>query len=147
MIDRRKTEHLVEEKLSGTDHFLVAVLIKPGNKILVFIDSDTHVTIDDCVAVSRHIEANLDREVEDYELQVSSAGLDQPFKLLRQYHKNTGKQVDIVLNDGKKITGILARVENSGVELILKPAGKEISEKKAFIGFSEIKETKIKIIF
>ena len=147
MIDRRKIEHLVEEKLSGTDQFLVGILVKPGNRILVFIDSDTHVTIDDCVAVSRHIEANVDREVEDYELQVSSAGLDQPFKLLRQYHKNTGKQVDIILNDGKKITGTLARVESKGIELMQKPVGKEIAEKKSFIGFSEIKETKIKIIF
>jgi len=147
MIDKRIIERLVEEKLAGSDRFLVDILIKPGNRIWVFIDSDTAVTIDDCVSVSRHIEGNVDRETEDYELQVSSAGLDQPFLLLRQYTKNIGKAVDIIMANGEKQTGTLIKAENEGIGLLLKGNKKNPEDKIITLKFEEIKETKIKIIF
>jgi ribosome maturation factor RimP len=147
MIDKRVIEHLVEEKFAESDRFLVDVLIKPGNRIWVFIDSDTSITIGDCVEISRHIEANVDREIEDYELQVSSSGLDQPFRLLRQYTKNTGKSVDVILTEGEKISGTLVNADQEGIRLLCKGTKKESGDKIIELKFNEIKETKIKIIF
>jgi ribosome maturation factor RimP len=147
MIDQRKIERLVEEKFAESDRFLVEVLIRPGNRIWVFIDSDTGITIDDCVEVSRHIEANVDRETEDYELQVSSSGLDQPLKILRQFTKNIGKAVEVILADGEKLTAMLLKADDQGIQLLLKGTKKEPGDKTITLEFNEIKETKIKIIF
>ena len=95
MIKRTYIQSLVLEHLQDTDKFLVQVMVKPANKILVFIDSDTNVTIADCVSLSRFIESKLDRETEDFELSVSSSGLDQPLLILRQYIKNLNKLVEV----------------------------------------------------
>ena len=83
--------------------FIVEITVKPGNKIIVSIDSFTGIAIDDCVAISRSIEANFDRDIEDYELEVSSAGLTQPFKVFQQYQKNIGKNVEILFKNGQKL--------------------------------------------
>jgi len=88
MITTEQIEKLVAEKLENKDVFLVDIRIRHGNRISVFLDSDTGVNIKTCAELSRYIEFNLDRESEDFELEVSSAGLDQPLKLLRQYVKN-----------------------------------------------------------
>ena len=87
MINRDLIIQLTEEKLKK-DQFIVEVTVGQANRISVLLDSETGITIDDCIQVSRHIESNLDREAEDFELQVSSAGLGQPFKVHRQYIKN-----------------------------------------------------------
>ena len=147
MIDKSLIEKLIEEKLEGTGCFIVEVLIRSGNRIYVFIDSDTGVTIEDCVAVSRHIEGNVDREVEDYELQVSSAGLDMPLRIVRQYIKNKGKFVDVVLADGEKITGTLLDAGNESFQILVKGNKKAPGDKTIELKYNEIKETKIKLIF
>ncbi len=107
MITENQIRELVEEKIAGTPNYIVEVAIRPVNQISVFIDSDEKVSIKDCVAVSKHIESKLDREIEDFELEVSSAGADQPLKLVRQYKKRIGRQVEVLKTDGQKITGKL----------------------------------------
>lgn len=117
MITKDQIEKLVDESLSATDIFLVEVKVKAGNKIMVFLDSDTAVCIDDCVRVSRYIESNLDREVEDYELDVSSAGLDHPLRLDRQFQKYLGRDVEVKMADGRKVIGKLLSFDAEIVEV------------------------------
>ena len=146
MIDRKKISRLVDNYLKGDDKFLVGVRVKSGNHIDVFLDGDHGVTISDCVDVSRYIESNLDREAEDFDLRVSSAGIDQPYKLKRQYKKNIGQLVKVTMLDGKEFKGKLVSVVEQ--EIILEPKLKK--KKKASDGevneltllFENIKETK-----
>ena len=116
MIDRKKIIQLVEEKLTD-DQFIVSISVSPTNQISVLLDSEKGVAINHCVQISRQIEENLDREEDDYELQVSSAGLGQAFKVYRQYVKNLEKEVEVVLADGLKIEGILKHVDETGFDL------------------------------
>ena len=106
MISKEVIQRMVEEKLTDT-MFIVDISVGLGNAISVVIDSDHGLNIDKCIEMSRHIEHQFDREVEDFSLEVSSPGLTQPFKVLRQYLKNLGKEVEIVTGKGDKIVGIL----------------------------------------
>ena len=81
------------------------------------VDSFSGLTIDHCVKLSRHIEGNLDREIEDFELQVSSAGLGEPFKIRQQFEKNKGKEVQVILANGMKLEGVLTKIDQTGFEL------------------------------
>ncbi|WP_163709842.1 ribosome assembly cofactor RimP [Mangrovibacterium lignilyticum] len=116
MIEKSKIIQLIEEKLTD-DQFIVDVEISPANQISILIDSEIGITIDHCVAISRQVEGNLDRETEDFELQVASAGLGQAFKVFRQYVKNIGSEVEVVLKDGRKLEGILKSANEGGFEL------------------------------
>ncbi len=107
MIDKNIVKEIVEEGLANSDSFLVDVMVRPGNIIVVEIDNEEGIDIDECVALHRFIESKLDREVEDYELEVGSAGITQPFKVLRQYQKNIGNEVEVLSKDGRKLTGVL----------------------------------------
>lgn len=127
MIDTAKIEEITRRFVEGTDMFLVEIKSTPGNEIEVVIDSDTAVSIDKCVELSRAINDSFDRDVEDFELTVSSFGIGQPLKLLRQYTKIMGKTVDVVLKNGMKITGTLTRADENGISL-------EYSEKQAVEG-------------
>ncbi|MCD8265214.1 MAG: ribosome assembly cofactor RimP [Tannerellaceae bacterium] len=154
MIDKEKIKELVEEKLSGTTNFLVEVVIKPENLIVVEIDSEESVCIDDCVALSRHIEANMDRKEEDFELEVGSASITSPFKVLRQYVKNVGNEIEVLLKSGIKQTGVLKSADENGiviaVEKKIKPEGakrKITVEEDLSYSFEEIKYTKYLIRF
>jgi len=129
MIDRNLIIQFTEEKLKK-DQFIVEVTVGQANQISVLLDSDAGITIDDCIQVSRHIEGSLDREAEDFELQVSSAGLGQPFKVHRQYLKNLGKEVEVVLTNGLKQTGILKNVNESGFDLEVSKNEKLEGQKK-----------------
>ena len=102
MITKEQIISLAEEALKDTDRYVVNVLINKNNVIELYLDADNSVTIDDCVEVSRFIEEHLDRDVEDYELNVSSAGIDEPLLKLRQYKKYVGKDLLITDNEGKK---------------------------------------------
>lgn len=154
MISELHIRTLAEQALEGTDTFLVDVHVTPMNKIIVLLDRDGGVGINQCVEVSRFIEKSLDREAEDFELEVSSAGLDQPFKVLRQYQKNIGREVDVKLADGKKIKGNLISATESGItvqqsvkERIEGRKAKQTVEKTYTFTFPEIKETKVVIKF
>lgn len=107
MIDKNIVKEIVEEGLANSDSFLVDVMVRPGNIIVVEIDNEEGIDIDECVTLHRFIESKLDREVEDYELEVGSAGITQPFKVLRQYQKNIGNEVEVLSKDGRKLTGVL----------------------------------------
>lgn len=129
MIDRNLIIRLAEEKLKE-DQFIVEVTVSQANQVSVLLDSDKGITIEDCISISRHIEGNLDREKEDFELQVSSAGLGQPFKLRRQYLKNLDKEVEVVLKNGEKHTGILKNADEWGFDLEISRNEKVEGQKK-----------------
>jgi ribosome maturation factor RimP len=150
MIDRTVVLQMTEEYLKDSPLFLIDVLVKPGNRILVFIDGDKEVTISDCARVSRYIESNLHRDEEDFELRISSAGIDHPYKFLRQYVKNQGRPVQVVLHDGTLISGILRTANEQFIEIQQPGAGKKNNLQEGSmqqIPFVQIKETRGIIAF
>ncbi len=154
MIEKKVISQFIEEKLASSSNYLVDVVIKPGNLIVVEIDSDEAVSIDDCAELSRYLEEHLDRDVEDYELEVGSAGITSPFKVLRQYVKNIGNEVEMLLKNGSKLTGVLKSADENGVvvsvEKKVKPEGAKrkvtVTADQSYI-FDEIKYTKYVIRF
>ncbi len=144
---------LTEAALEDSDHFVVDVLVKPGDLIMVFLDSDTGVTIDKCVEVSRFIESNLNRDDEDFELRVSSSGLDHPLTMTRQIKKYVGKQLDLELNDGTKHRCNLLDVSETelSAELVVIKKNKKIkieeAAEKIIFNRSEIKTVRPVINF
>ncbi len=113
-MDKHKVIEEAEACLTG-DLFLVEVVVSPANEVEVIVDGDGSVSIDQCVALSRALEQRFDREQEDFELTVSSAGIGRPLKLLRQYKKLLGKPVEVVLKDGRKVIGDLDKADESGI--------------------------------
>lgn len=111
MIDKNIVKTIVEEWLKDKEYFLVDVEISSDNKIVVEIDHADGVWIEDCVELSRFIEDRLNRDEEDFELEVGSAGLGQPFKVEQQYHNFVGKEVEVLTADGVKLKGILKNVD------------------------------------
>ncbi|MBR1518137.1 MAG: ribosome assembly cofactor RimP [Prevotella sp.] len=111
MIDKNVVKSIVEEWLADKSYFLVDVEISSDNKILVEIDHADGVWIEDCVELSRFIEDHLSRDDEDYELEVGSAGLGQPFKVVQQYVNHVGKEVEVLTGEGKKVKGVLKSVD------------------------------------
>ena len=149
MITDEQVIKLAEQHIAGSDKFIVSVKVKPGNKIAVFMDADSSISIADCAQLSRFIEAQLDRNKEDFELDVSSAGLDSPLKLERQYKKNICKQIKVVLKNGAVKVGMLAAVTDEGFELAetIKEKKKEVQKVNKTFTFSEVKETRVVINF
>jgi ribosome maturation factor RimP len=148
MIDKLNIERLVNEKLTE-DQFLVDVTVSSSNVINVMVDSDNLISINQIVEISRYIENNLDREIEDFELSVFSAGLSEPLRLVRQYKKNINKELEVVLSNGQKLSGILINADDNGIELeVTTNEKKEESKKKELVTrvhsiiYSEIKEAK-----
>ncbi len=117
MIDTAKIREIAERCLERGDMFVVEVVCSPASEIEVVIDSDESVSIDACVELSRRIEAELDREAEDFELTVASAGIGRPLKLLRQYRKLIGRPVEVVLKSGEKIVATLANANEESITL------------------------------
>ncbi len=113
MISKDTVKSIVEEWLDGKEYFLVDIEISPDDRIVVEIDHADGVWIEDCVELSRFIEDHLSRDEEDYELEVGSAGLGQPFKVAQQYHCFVGKDVEVLDADGKKYKGVLKAVEGN----------------------------------
>lgn len=119
MIDKQKLIETVNEALAGTDYFPVEIAVKPGNNILVEIDSDNGVDIDFCVELTRRIESVFDRDVEDYELEVGSAGITTPLRVPRQFINHIGKEIEVQAKDGKKHRGILKSYDESDGSMII----------------------------
>ena len=113
MINKDTVRSIVEEWLDGKEYFLVDIEISPDDRIVVEIDHADGVWIEDCVELSRFIEGHHSRDEEDYELEVGSAGLGQPFKVAQQYHCFVGKDVEVLDADGKKYKGVLKAVEGN----------------------------------
>ena len=149
MINKERVENLVEGAIKELKApvYVADVLVKSDNVIYVFLESDEHVHIEDCIVISKFVESKLDREAEDFELNVSSYGATQPLKFPRQYIKNMGRLLEVVKEDDTEITGeITAATEN---EVTLKVAAKKKKEEpvQMVIPYNEIKEAKIKISF
>ncbi|MBQ4291925.1 MAG: ribosome assembly cofactor RimP [Muribaculaceae bacterium] len=154
MIDIQLLRDTVEESIANTDIFVVDIRVGAGNSIVVELDSDTRLDIDTCARVTRAVEAVFDRDVEDYDLEVGSAGLTSPFKVRRQYEKNLGNRVEVLTADGRKLAGVLARVGDDGITLEIpvktKIEGKkrpQIVETPFDIPFDNIKQAKYIIEF
>jgi ribosome maturation factor RimP len=145
MIEKNKIEKVVRDLIAGSDIFLVSVKVSGSNKIVVNIDKNSGITIDECAAIHRKIEQCFNRDEEDYELQVSSPGLDAPFSVIEQYIKNEGKKVEVLDNDGKKYTGLLKNVTSGGFELEteIKVKGKPKETVELSFNFEQIKYVKI----
>ena len=149
MIEQPTILQIVENFVSRTDFYIVEVKVSPENQILVVFDSFQGVSIDDCESLNNFIESKLDREQEDYELEVSSPGLTEPFKVLKQYEKNKGNEVEIVTKKGEKFSGILTEVNFDNctlqTEKLIKPEGAKrkikVTEKIPF-RYEDIKTTK-----
>ena len=117
MIDTKKITAIAERMLADTDLFVVDCSCSPGNEVELTIDSDTSVGIDACASVSRAIEAELDREEEDFSLTVMSAGIGSELRSLRQYRKLVGSPVEVLLANGVKILAKLDAVGEQGITL------------------------------
>lgn len=120
MIDLQKIKAIADSKLEGSELFLVEINTSSNNEIEVVIDSDSSVDIDDCVSLSKLIEEQFDREVEDFQLTVTSAGIGQPLKLLRQYTNLIGEPVEVILRSGTKIIAELREADETSVTLAYK---------------------------
>ncbi|MDR1091425.1 MAG: ribosome assembly cofactor RimP [Prevotella sp.] len=154
MITKELVKEIVEKYLEGTSIFLVDVFVRPGNLIVVEVDSDASVGIDDCVGLSRNIESHLNRDEEDFELEVGSAGVTSPFKIPRQYKKNIGNEVEILTKKGQKLSGILKSSDDNAfvvtVSKMIKPEGakkKVAVEEDLTFGYEDVKYTKYIIRF
>ena len=146
MIEKIKILELVNSALEGTDKFLVNLKITPDNRIFVDIDGDNGVTIDDCIALSRAIEGQLDRDEEDFALDVSSAGADSPLKLTRQYVKNIGRDVEVVTFDGQKCEGALTAADDSG--FVIRTRGtKKQAPQELRMEYKDVKSTRVVLQF
>lgn len=157
MLNRETIIALAEERIAELDKglFIVDLSISASNVIFMEIDSEIgSVSIDDCIRVSRNIEHNLDREEQDFELSVSSAGLDKPLRVVRQYPKNIGRELKVKTEAGDKLEGELIATDDAGI--VLKTERKEKIEgkkKKELIveeiplKYTEIKEAKVVISF
>ena len=154
MIAKQKVTEIVNEWLVGKEYFLVDVVVSADNYVSVEIDHAEGVWIEDCVQLSRHIEANLNRDEEDYELEVGSAGIGQPFKVLQQYVNHIGKEVEVLAKDGKKYRGIVKRANEESfavsIQVKEKPEGAKrpvLVDKEYVWSYDEVKYTKYLIKF
>ncbi|NVK64144.1 MAG: ribosome assembly cofactor RimP [Flavobacteriales bacterium] len=157
MISKKKVKQLIEERIEELDNglFIVDLRISSSNQINVELDKhDGNVSVDDCIRVSRNVEHNLDREDEDFELNVSSAGLDKGLRVFAQYKKNIGRDVKVKRKEGGKIEGTMIDATNE--QIVVQTTRKERIEGKKkketivedhIIPMSNILETKIVISF
>lgn len=148
-IIEEKVNHLLE---NHPLHFLVEVRIKPTNNVKVFIDADKGVILSELIDYNRKLYKKLEESGlfpnGDFSLEVSSPGLDEPLKLFRQYKKNTGRFVDITMNDGSKKEGKLIEAAEDGVIIETETGkGKKKETKQESVLFDQIKNTKIQVKF
>ncbi len=110
MTDKQTITNLVNEAIEGTDAFIVEITVSAANDIVVELDSPTGIDLDFCAEVNRRLNDALDREDEDFSLEVGSASLTAPFKVRGQYEKNLGNEVEVLTCDGKKLKGVLTEL-------------------------------------
>ncbi len=140
MITTESITELVEQHIEGTGIFLVEVVVKSANVITVHVDRPEGISINECVKISRLLNESLDRDVEDYSLEVSSPGLGGAFRVKQQYEKNLGRDIEVLYTDGMKVKGKLETVSDNGIILKVNGDNEEI-------GFEEIKTAKAIISF
>ena len=130
MIDKQLLTETVEGAIKDTPIFIVDIKVNAGNSIVVELDSPDGLDIDTCAEITRKIESVFDREVEDYELEVGSAGLTSPFKVRGQYVKNIGNRVEVLTKDGRKLKGILTAVGDDDFTISTTKKVKEPGQKR-----------------
>lgn len=133
MIDKNVVKTIVEEWLEKGEYFLVDVVMTPDYRIVVEIDHADGVWIEDCAELSRFVQEKLGDELGDYELEVGSAGLGQPFKVARQYVNHIGKEVEVLTADGKKVQGVLTAVDGTAFTVTVKEKQKIEGKKRPVI--------------
>ena len=146
MIDKLKVLELAHDALEGSDKYVVNLKITADNRIFVDIDGDNGINIDDCIELSRAIESQLDRDVEDFELNVSSAGADSPLKMPRQYRRHIGRRLALKLMDGREIEATLQEAEDDHIVVRTKGTKKSAPETLT-LAFSDIKTANVVISF
>ena len=154
MIDKNAVKQLVDTWLEGKDYFLTDITISTDDRIVVEIDHKDGVWIEDCVALSRFIEDGLNRDEEDFELEVGSAGIGQPFKVHKQYEIHQGDTVEVLTAEGKELIGTLADVQPESFTVTVtekvKEEGKKrpvMKERDVRLNFADVKWTKYYIDF
>lgn len=154
MIDKNVVKNLVDEWLTGKDYFLTDLTVSADDRIVVEIDHKEGVWIEDCVELSRFIEDHLNRDEEDFELEVGSAGIGQPFKVHRQYEIHQGDRVEVLTKEGRKLTGVLKEVTPETFTLTIEEKVKEegakrpkLVERDLTFGFGDVTSTKYLIDF
>jgi ribosome maturation factor RimP len=154
MIEKKTVCQIVEEWLEDKDYFLVEVTVSPDDRIVVEIDHAEGVWIEDCVELSRYIESKLNREEEDYELEVGSAGIGQPFKVLQQYLNHVGSEVEVLTKEGRKLTGTLKEADENHFTVSVPTKVKEEGAKRPKMvdldntfSYDDVKYTKYQIKF
>lgn len=138
MIDKKKLQSFVEDYLKDSEYFLTDLKITPSNEITVEIDSLTLGDIEECVRLTRAIEEAFDRDVEDFELEVGTAGLTSPLKVPRQYEKYIGQDLEVLTADGRKLHGMLRKVDEIGIILAIEQKVKKEGSKKPVIETTEL---------
>ena len=146
MIDRIKVLDIVKDALDGSDKYLVNMKITPDNRIYVDIDGDNGINIDDCILLSRTIENTLNRDEEDFELNVSSAGADAPLKMPRQYRRHVGRNLSVETFDGNTYEGFLTQVDDETFVLQTKGT-KKIAPQVLTFNFADVKSAKVVLKF
>jgi ribosome maturation factor RimP len=150
MISKEEIRKVAEPKIKELNGFLVDVKVNTANVITVFFDRMEGVQVEHCLAISKYVEEHFDREVEDYELTVCSAGLDNSFRVDEQYQKYIGKEVGVLLKNGRRKKGVILSFDDAlllEVEKKKKGSRKEFILEEVSIPKDEIKETKLKINF
>ena len=133
MIDKKELQAFIEDQLKDTEYFLTDLKVSPTNEITVEIDSLSPGDIEECVSLTKAIEEAFDRDVEDYELEVGTAGLTSPLKVRRQYDKYLGQDLEVLTTDGRKLHGMLRKAYDDGIILAIQQKVKNEGSKKPVI--------------
>lgn len=150
MVDKQLVTQAAMEWLKEKDYFLVDINITPDNKITIEIDNQDGVWIEDCASLSRHIESLLNRDREDYELEVGSAGINKPFKVIQQYTSHIGQNIETLTKDGHKIKGTLTHADNLTFTIqptISKKKKQQNTPQPITLNYNQVKYTKPLINF
>ncbi len=153
MLEKDKIVQLVEDHLADTSLFLVEVRVASGNQVSVFLDGDEGVPISSCAEVSKLIESTFDRDIEDYELEVSSVGVSKPLIMPRQFRKNVGREIIYVNEEGQKIKGKLLGADDEGFTIEKELPKKKRKDKEPqedpiqTIPYTKAKEVKVQVSF
>ncbi len=154
MLDKKEIISLVEKAVEGTDAFIVSVTVSSANDIVVELDSATGIDLDFCAEVTRALNEALDRDVEDYSLEVGSASLTAPFKVRGQYEKHLGDDVELITRDGKKLRGVLTAVGDDDFTVEITRKVKEEGKKRPVMvaqpetfAYDQVKEVKYSLSF
>lgn len=146
MIDKFKVLDIVKDTLEGTEKYLVNMRITPDNRIFVDIDGDNGINIDDCIELSRTIENKLNREEEDFELNVSSAGAEAPLKMPRQYRRHIGRMLSVEPFEGEAVQGTLLEADEE--QFVIKTKGqKKVAPQELTFRYDNVKTVKVVLPF